>query len=172
MVQPGADPRQIALDVGAGLALPERAPQAASLHVDGNGDLVVATEGGEVTFHKPAVYQPATESGQVTKDPGQVTKDEHFVDGNYILKDGSVTFEVTSYDKTRPLVIDPFLAYSTYLGEVDDALLRRSIAVDASGNTYVFDIDPDANAFVTKLNAAGSALIYSTYLGFSIIPRV
>ena len=60
VVQPGADPSQIMLDVGAGLALPERAPQAVPLRVDPTGDLVVGTGGGEVVFHKPVVYQPAT----------------------------------------------------------------------------------------------------------------
>ena len=62
VVQPGADPRQIVVNVGAGLALPERAPQAAPLHVDGNGDLVVGTEGGEVIFHKPLVYQTGAQA--------------------------------------------------------------------------------------------------------------
>jgi hypothetical protein len=79
VVQPGADPRSIQLainsdgqvgsrqkavgsesDVGAGLAPPDRPPQAAALHVNADGDLVVGTDGGEVIFHKPVVYQPAT----------------------------------------------------------------------------------------------------------------
>ncbi len=70
VVQPGADPRQIALDVGAGLVLPERAPQAAPLRVD-----------------------------------------------SYRLEDENhIRFEVSPYDHSRPLVIDPTLVYSTYLG--------------------------------------------------------
>ena len=82
VVQPGADPRSIRLaivsdelvgsrqkavgsksDVGAGLAPPERPPQAAPLHANSTGDLVVSTDGGEVVFHKPVVYQPATYNG-------------------------------------------------------------------------------------------------------------
>ncbi len=180
VVQPGADPRQIALDVGAGLALPKRAPQAASLHVDGNGDLVVATEGGEVTFHKPVVYQQ--------NDDGN----RHRIDGRYVLstpqsaidnRQSTISFELAAYDHTRPLVIDPVLVYSTYLGGSGyDA--GNGIAVDASGNAYVtgttyssdFPTTPGAfqtthgyydDVFVSKLNPAGSTLIYSTYLGGS-----
>jgi hypothetical protein len=61
VVQPSADPRHIVLDVGAGLAPPARAPQATALHVNATGDLVVGTDGGEVIFHKPVVYQPSTD---------------------------------------------------------------------------------------------------------------
>ncbi len=73
------------------------------------------------------------------------------------------------------------LVYSTYLGgNAGDG--GRGIAVDAAGNAYVTGdtISTDfptaspfqaafggsmSDAFVTKLNAAGSALVYSTYLG-------
>src|SRR5438477_4149011 len=95
-----------------------------------------------------------------------------------------IAFEVAAYDKTRPLVIDPVLVYSTYLGGSgnDEAW---SIAVDSLGSAYVtgttsstnFPTTPgsfqtafgggSADIFVTKLNAIGSALVYSTYLGGS-----
>ncbi len=75
------------------------------------------------------------------------------------------------------------LVYSTYLGGNSHDYVE-GIAVDAFGNAYVAgetgsDNFPTANpiqatrngspndAFVTKLNAAGSALVYSTYLGGS-----
>jgi len=92
-----------------------------------------------------------------------------------------VTFEVASYDRSRGLVIDPVLSYSTYLGGAGNDL-GTDIAVDQSGSIYITGItfssdfpteDPVQAArggqdiFVTKLTADGSALAYSTYLGGS-----
>jgi hypothetical protein len=91
---------------------------------------------------------------------------------------------LAAYDHAKPVVIDPVLLYSTYLGgnNVDGG---SGIAVDAAGSAYVTGKTtstnfPTANplqatnggglfgnVFVTKLNAAGSALLYSTYLGGS-----
>src|SRR6185503_17564531 len=93
--------------------------------------------------------------------------------------DGEVGFDLGEYDASRTLVIDPVLVYSTYLGGgwYDTA---NAIAVDNSGAAYITGdasagdfpvVNPipgmslNANAFVTKMNAAGTALVYSTYLG-------
>ena len=88
------------------------------------------------------------------------------------------------YDRRYPLVIDPRLAYSTYLGGIYEDH-GNSIAVDGAGNAYVtgytgsenfpttagaFDTTYNggfSDAFVTKLDASGAALVYSTYLGGS-----
>jgi hypothetical protein len=87
---------------------------------------------------------------------------------------------VAPYDPSRPLIIDPVLVYSTYLGgsNTDRGI---SIALDGAGNAYVTgdtdstDFPTTAGAqttssggfdvFVAKLNATGTALGYSTYLG-------
>ncbi len=97
--------------------------------------------------------------------------------------DNRVGFELAKFDRRRPLVIDPVLSYSTYLGgSGTDA--AYGIAVDPSGNAYVAGLTfstnfPTSNAFqssygggtydgfVTKLSADGSTLLYSTYLGGS-----
>jgi hypothetical protein len=107
------------------------------------------------------------------------------VDGGYVLLDRRrVGFRVAAYDAQRPLIIDPtlfYMHYSTYLGggQPDEGY---GIAVDGAGNAYVIGYTnsqdfPRSNAlqptgggafadvFVTKLNAAGTALVYSTYLG-------
>ena len=91
-------------------------------------------------------------------------------------------FQVAAYDTTKPLVIDPMLVYSTYLGGISSDS-GFGIAVDVAGNAYVTGttsggipttvgafqtaISGSRDVFVTKLNAAGSALIYSTFLGGS-----
>jgi len=90
---------------------------------------------------------------------------------------------VAAHDSRRPLIIDPALFYSTYLGgSIRDG--GQGIAVDSAGNAYVTGLtnSPDFptavgafqstraggfDALVTKLNAVGSALVYSTYLGGS-----
>jgi hypothetical protein len=95
---------------------------------------------------------------------------------------GEFGFAVATYDPTQPLIIDPVLSYSTYLGGTGYDY-ANSIAVDSSGNAYVtgftYGLDfPTASAFqssnrgapeafVAKLSAAGTALLYSTYLGGS-----
>jgi hypothetical protein len=99
-----------------------------------------------------------------------------------VAADGSIGFALGSYDRTQPLTLDPTLTYSTYLGgnDTDEA---TGIAVDSAGNVYVTGYTYSTNfplssayqgslagaydVFVTKLNATGSALIYSTYLGGS-----
>jgi hypothetical protein len=195
VVAPGADPAAIGLALGGGLEVgsgqsavgsvaQNRAQRQSKIQnldskIDPSGDLVVKTDGGEIRFQKPVVYQPPINNGQRTTDYGQRTP----VDGRYVLHaSNQVGFKVGSYDRTRPLFIDPVLSYSTYLGGsgVDSG---AGIAVDSAGNAYVTGTTgstdfPTANplqatnhgsgdAFVTKLNAAGSALVYSTYLGGS-----
>jgi len=154
------------------------------IRLDADGDLVIASDGGEVRFHKPAAYQ---------LDANHAIR--RSVDARYNLLAGNrIGFKVGSYDHSRPLIIDPVLTYSTYLGGTGiDAGLR--IAVDSSGNTYLtgatssddfpktsaglpytaggycsigspfYKSYPCPDAFVTKLNSDGSALVYSTYLG-------
>jgi hypothetical protein len=162
VVAPGADPKKIVLGFKG----------ADKLEIDAQGDLVLHTAGSTLRQKKPLIYQ----------DIDGARRD---IAGGYVLKPGSrVGFKVAEYDASRPLVIDPVLSYSTYLGG-SDGEYGAGIAVDATGNVYVagytrstdFPTTADAFqpahtggynvAFVTKINPAGSALVYSTYLGGS-----
>ena len=160
VVAPGVDPRQIRFQVSG----------ADSVELDSHGELVIHAAGGEMRQRKPVVYQG---EGQARKE----------VAGGYTLTAGNrVGFALGPYDATRPLVIDPILVYSTYLGGsgTDQAFAP---AVDQDGNVYVTGQTNSTNfpatnpsqptpgggldVFVTKLNASGSAVVYSTYLGGS-----
>jgi hypothetical protein len=182
VVAPGADPKAIALAI-VGAEGEHEWPSRPPVQIDRDGNLVVQTEGGKIHLRKPVVYQPSQQEGRPT-----------FVDGNYVLsasriqdpraefaeREYEVRFEVAAYDHTKPLIIDPVLSYSTYLGgSQDDG--GNSIAVDASGNAYVGGSTLSADfptsspiqattgggydAFVAKLDAAGSSPVYTTYLG-------
>ncbi|HKS96611.1 MAG TPA: SBBP repeat-containing protein, partial [Terriglobia bacterium] len=171
-----ADPSRIALKIQSA-----RTGRDAPLRVDARGDLVIGTQAGEVRFHKPVVYQLA--AGKSCSHGSKVENRES-VEGRYVLRGKQqVGFQVGAYDPTRPLVIDPVLSYSTYLGGTSGADYGQAIAVDPAGNAYVTGytcstdfptLDPVQSlnasggcedAFVAKLDAGGDALVYSTFLG-------
>src|SRR5215831_1268347 len=111
-VSPGADPSSIAMSF-----------EGATAHLDA-GDLVLSTNRGDVRFHAPQLYQ--TDGNKRTEVSGQFQ----------LLADNKVGFQVGEYDRSRELVIDPTLSYSTYLG---GGLSESSplVAADAGLNIYV-----------------------------------
>ena len=162
VVKPGADPHHISFRFRGGKVK----------GVQGNGDLTIAAGDEEFSFKAPVLYQV---DGSKRKA----------VEGRFALKGNRrVGFEVDHYDPALPLVIDPTLDYSTFLGGTGFDDQGTAIAVDTAGNSYVtgltestnFPTSPGAyqssvattvsyNVFVTKLDPSGGALLYSTYLG-------
>ena len=159
IVAPGADPDRLVIRFGG----------ARSLRIDEEGGLVAEVGDGRIRLEKPVVYQHEAAG-------------RHLVAGGYVLRaDGEAGVAVGSYDRQRPLVIDPVMVYATFLGG-DDADEGESIVLDASGHAYVtgttgsatFPTTSDAcqrekhgagDVFVTKLAADGSTVLYSTFLG-------
>jgi hypothetical protein len=96
---------------------------AKGIELERNGNLAVFAEHGRIGFRKPLIYQ--LDSGNT----------KHLVEGRFRkFHDGTVGFELGRYDRTRSLVIDPILDYSTYLGFVSAI---EGIAVDSAGEAYV-----------------------------------
>lgn len=143
---------------------------------DVSGDLLLNTSSGQLRLHKPVSYQET--NGHRTP-----------VSTSYrLLPDRRISFNLGSYDHQHPLIIDPVLSYSTYLGGTGSANggdQGNAIAVDAAGNAYITGTTYSTNfptttgafqaqnngagatsvVFVSKLSSDGSSLIYSTYLG-------
>src|SRR6266403_2221335 len=168
IIAPGADPHSVTLKFTG----------QKKLSLDAKGGLILGVKGGAVRLGKPRIYQ-------------EIDGARKEISGGYEFKNAhEVSFRVAAYDRSRPLIIDPVLAYSTYLGgSSGDA--GYGIAVDSGGNVYVTSLAGSkdfpttagtfqttnhalygfaGNAFVTKLNPAGSGLVYSTYLGGSGSP--
>jgi len=144
------------------------------IRLDADGSLVMSTELGEVRQPRPTTWQ-------IEEDGEKVA-----VDCRYRLLEGNrFAFHVPDFDPSHSLIIDPGLIYSTYLGgSSTDEGSAVAVATDASGVVTVtgktlstnfplsagaFDAVHGGNAandaFVARFNAAGSALVFSTYLG-------
>jgi hypothetical protein len=155
LVAPGRDPRTIALRVDG----------VDRLAIDPTGDLLLHVGGGTIHMRKPTIYQ--REQADAPRRP---------VDGRYVLTGThQVAFSIGKYDETRPLVIDPVLVYSSYLGGTGSDQ-GNGIAVDAAGSAYLIGtagadfpvsnpLGGDADAFIVKLNPQGTGFVYATALG-------
>ncbi len=161
VVAPGVDPATITLSVEG----------AEKIELDDNGDLVLHVAGQRVYHRAPVSYQ-------------KLNGKQRTVGSRYVLKGANqIGFEVPSYDRRQPLVIDPVIDFSTFFGGIgsDEGF---AIAVDSTGAAYVTGTTYSNNfntfaplqtinrggkfdAFITKINPAGSAIVYSSYLGGS-----
>lgn len=160
VVAPGADPNAIRFAIDS----------KADLKTDSQGNLIL-NDSGELRLNKPLIYQE--------RDGDRIE-----IAGQYVVLDNrEVGIKINKYDTSLPLVIDPVLSYSSYIGgSGDDG--AYGIAVNSSGNTYVTGYTRSVNfptenpfqanndygrclVFVTKMSISGDALVYSTYIGGS-----
>ncbi|MBX7220578.1 MAG: SBBP repeat-containing protein [Blastocatellia bacterium] len=163
-LQPGSEPKRISLVL-------EGVESAA---LEASGDVVLRVPGGEIRHHKPVIYQ-------------EVNGQRRTIAGRYLLKSApragaavELGFEIGAFETSVPLVIDPVISYSTYLGGLGSDM-GMSVTVDNQGNAYLTGetfsgnfptvtpffgtIRGISDCFVAKLNLSGNALVYSTYLG-------
>jgi hypothetical protein len=177
LVRPNADPNQIKLKLD-GL-------KNAKIE-EKSGDLLLDTEVGTIRQHAPVIYQ------DIDGERREIAGAYSLKNSKLRIKNSEsfeVTFKIADYDRSKELIIDPILVYGSYLGgnAFDEG---RAITVDASGSAYIVGtaasrdfpttagtIKPvllsrtDApnsfwyDAFVTKMNPSGTALVFSTYFG-------
>jgi MBG domain (YGX type)/Bacterial Ig-like domain (group 3)/FG-GAP-like repeat/Beta-propeller repeat len=137
------------------------------VRLDKHGDLVVNLGRTEYRHRKPVVYQECR---------GKRIE----IAGAWTVRGKEAAFRIGTYDHGQPLVIDPVVYYSTYEGG-SGLDFAYAIAVDKVGNTYVTggtgstnfptsnslqpSLKGSEDVFITKINANGSARLYSTYLG-------
>ena len=161
LVSPRAEPSRIRLAFDG----------ADAMRLNDEGSLILDTAAGAIEQRAPAVYQ---EIDGVRRD----------IAGRYVVTGPrEVGFDIPAYDRTRALVIDPVVAYSTYLGG-DSGDAGSSVATDSAGNVYVTgvtastdfptaaSVQPARNgarddAFVVKIDPTGTRLLYATYFGGS-----
>jgi Beta-propeller repeat len=159
-VAPGSDPRAISMAFGG----------SDHTAIDENGNLILEVGGTTIVQAPPVAYQ-------------DMAGTRHEVSARYAENaDGSIGFAVGSYDSAAPLVIDPELVYSGFLGGAG-ADIGMGIAVDADGAAYVVgsttstgfsraSTSPSShgiNAFVAKLTPDGKSLDYLTFLGGTLL---
>ncbi|MEZ5351929.1 MAG: hypothetical protein R2762_04780 [Bryobacteraceae bacterium] len=156
LIAPGADPRAIGLQFEGGQVI-----------LDTSGDLRIATAAGDLIHRRPRVCQ--TIDGEAVPVAGAYSID----------RNGVARFEIGDYRHDLPLVIDPVITYSTFLGgnSFDQANGVTMLGGDAviAGTTASTDFPGltvnrgFTDIFVTRLNAAGTGLVYSVFLGGSAV---
>jgi hypothetical protein len=162
----GGDPARIVMDFKG----------ARELSLDEHGDLLINLDGTTLRHHRPVAWQP-TAAG--SNEP---------VEASFrLLPNERVGFTLATYDPGRPLVIDPVVTFSSYLGGGSDQI-AEAIAVDGDGMVYItgttgsddFPVTAGAldltfngggatigDVFVAKLDPTSGALVYATYVGGS-----
>jgi uncharacterized protein DUF11/beta-propeller repeat-containing protein len=145
-VNPGSDPGQIQLNLAG----------ADSLSLAPNGDLVLVKDGRELRFQAPHVYQ---KSG----------RDEQPVRGSFVLRGNQqVAFQVSDYDRSRTLVIDPIFVYSTYLGGSGNE--SCGVIVNGSQSSSIAHCPAIAVDSASRVYVAGATTSTGTFSGVTPAP--
>lgn len=186
IVARGANPDRIKFSIGG-------SESPSPIRLNEHGDLVVPGHDGEVLFHKPLLYQGKSCSRERPNHAADEPGCKALNGGEFRVQHAAhsgvlVSFRLPAYDHSLPLVIDPAVVFSTFLGgSYGDGV--DGMKVDSAGNIYLFGdtsssdfpvtpgayqtslaSPPDigsADAFVTKLSPDGSQILWSTYLGGS-----
>ncbi|MGH9833549.1 MAG: SBBP repeat-containing protein [Blastocatellia bacterium] len=167
VIAPHSDPQRIKLSFEG----------TDEIELDEQGDLLVGAGGEQMRMRKPVVYQ-------------EVNGERRSIEGHYAIRNRppemaairnpTVGFQIGDYDANQTLIIDPIVDYSTFFGgSATD--IAYGIAVDEQGNAYITGQTSSPNfptknpleaalsgandAFVTKLNAQGNTVVFSTYIG-------
>ncbi|MEP6717383.1 MAG: SBBP repeat-containing protein, partial [Terriglobia bacterium] len=138
--------------------------------IESDGSLTVSNASGRFTEDKPYLFQD-------TGSQKQTVAGEF-----YKFEDGSIGFRAAAYDETLPLVVDPVILFSGYVGGSSQTTIT-SVAVNSYYNVIVagwtlasdFSTTGSAqtssgggvDAFVAAFNPAGGSMIYCTFLGGS-----
>jgi hypothetical protein len=173
LVHPGADPAQIRL----------RYRGAESVTLNAAGQLEVTTPLGGFTDDAPIAWQEI--DGERAPVPAAFDLRNGGTGSSIQYPASSFGFSLGLYDRSQPLVIDPaVLVYCGYIGG-SGSDSGHGIAVDGKGNVYVTGstsssdaafpvaIGPDltlkegSDAFVAKIEAGGTGLVYADYIGGS-----
>lgn len=135
------------------------------------GFLIMRTSLGEIIEQKPIAWQ--TDNGK--KKP---------VECSFLLSENTIGFEVKKHNKKLPLTIDPQYVFSTFSGSLADnfgftACFDSLENMYSGGIAFALGYPVTVGAFqdsfaggvvdiaITKFNALGTQLIYSTYIGGS-----
>ncbi len=139
-----------------------------------------------IRVNVPLDYQLQEESGPGAEAGAIEKQASPRPGGNALRGPRQYGFRVGDYDKTKPLILDPaVLVYCGYVGGTGYEDQHGGIAVDGSGNAYITGITPSGwpgfpavvgpdltgngstDAFVAKINASGTGLVYCGYIGGS-----
>ena len=156
LIDPGADPSLVQLEFTG----------ASRLEIDKSGDLLIHTKSGVLRQQKPKLYQG-----------------DKLVQGRFVKKSAyRIGFAVGPYNRSKQLVIDPVIVYSTYIGGNQDDQIN-AMALNADGSVIVAgamkstnfprrdglynsnDSSGSFDMFVVKLNSAGTGILFTTVIG-------